>query len=159
MIGKNVQRVLERLVFEGLLIHNRYEGRRWRVTLSNLMEAGAVEPRVWELLPGILLHRPSLIFRVQRDLRELPELQNLMQRLPLATSGEMWRGLPFTDLRRAADRIAQLQQHHRSRQRWRNINIRVSEDDLERLRGIAIREGRSQSEILRTLIAKAAESR
>lgn len=156
MISKNVQRVLERFVFEGLLIHNRYEGRRWRVTLSDLMEAGAVEPRVWELLPGILLHRPSLIFRGQRALREFPDLQNLLQRLPLASSGEMWRGLPLTDLRRAADRIAQLQQHRRSRQRWRNINIRVSEEDLERLQRIASHQGRTKSEVLRTLIAKAA---
>lgn len=152
MIDQRTQRVLERLVFEGLLIHNRYTGRRWRVTLSDLLEAGTVEPRVLELLPGILLHRPSLIFRGQRAKRESSELQTLLQRLPLAPPEEKWRELPLGDLRRAADCIAQLQHRRRRHQRWRNINIRVSEDDLERLQRLAIREGRTKSEILRTLI-------
>ncbi len=158
MITQRARRVLERLVYEGILLHNQYEGRRWRISLDDLMEAGTIEPRVWELLPGILLHRPALIYRGRQALKQSPELQQLLAHLPLAPPGDTWRGLPFSDLRRTAERIAHLQSHRRHRQRWRNLNIRVAEEDLTRLQMLSTREGRTKSEVLRSLIADAAVS-
>ncbi|GEM_PF-5697672 len=149
------ERVIERLVYEGLLVHNQYRGRRWRVTLADLLAAGRSEPRILEVLPGILLHRPTVLYRGERDLRASPELQKLLRDLHSAAPTTRWRGLPMQDLRHAADRIAQLQRHQRSKGRWRNINIRVSEVDLQRLDALAKRAGRNKSDVVRDLIAQA----
>lgn len=155
MIAPTTQRVIERLVYEGLLLHNQWTGRRWRVTLADLLRAGDSEPRVWGLLPGILLHRPTMIFRLRHDLPSCPELTTLLRRLPTAPAQHRWRGVTMQELRTAADRIATLQQHQRRSQRWRNINIRISETDLQRLDLLATQHKQTKSALLRTLIARA----
>ncbi|MBI4365217.1 MAG: hypothetical protein HY543_00185 [Deltaproteobacteria bacterium] len=152
-----LQRVIERFVYEGLLVHNQYQGRRWRVTLQDLLEASASEPRITELLPGIILHRPTLIYRLRQDLPRHPDLQKLLQSMTAMPTDHRWHDIPVHDMQRAADRIAALQRHRRRGQRWRNMNIRVSEYDLLRLQRLASRTGQTKSEVLRNLIAKAAQ--
>lgn len=155
--AQTVQRVIERFLYEGLLIHNQYRGRRWRVTLQDVLAAGEIEPRVLELLPGIIVHRPTLMYRFTRDCPQHPDVQQLMQWMAEIPADRMWHGIPVRDMQRAADRIAEIQRHRRRKQHWRNMNIRVSEQDLTRLERLAAQAGRTKSEILRTLIAEAAQ--
>lgn len=155
MTALPTQRVLERLVYEGLLVHNQYEGRRWRLTLAALIAAGRQEPRILEILPGILLHRPNVVYRLRQELPRFPEIVQLLPRVTGPSTPETWHGIPIADLQRAAHRIALLQRQQRRRLRWRHLNIRVSETDLQRLQQLAHKTGHSKSQVIRELLAAA----
>lgn len=157
MQALQTQRVLERLVYEGLLVHNQYEGRRWRLTLATLLEAGQREPRILEILPGMLLHRPHLVYRLRQELPRFPDLAELLRVVAGPPTDATWQGIPIIDLQRAAQRIALLQRQRRRRLRWRHLNIRVSETDLQRLQRIAHKTGHSKSQVIRDLLAAAAQ--
>lgn len=152
MTTVTTQKVLERLVYEGLLLHNQYTGRRWRMRLDDVIEAGAAEPRIWELVPGILLHRPSLLSHRQRDLPRHAELARLIRHFTTLPSSTTWQGLPIGDLRKTATRIAQLTTQRRRTQKWRNLNLRVSEEDLATLNQLAQTLGINKSEVVRQAI-------
>lgn len=146
------QKVLERLIYEGLLVHNQLNGRRWRVQLGDVLRAGKEEPRVLELLPAILIHRPTLIWRLQKDLKEQIALTKLIQTLFADDAPKSWMGIPIETLRKQTQLIQKLASHRQSKQHWRNINIRVTEADLERLTALAQQTGLNKSDVVRTLL-------
>lgn len=146
------QKVLERLIYEGLLVHNQLKGRRWRIQLGNMFRAGQEEPRVLELLPAILIHRPTLIWRLQKDLKEQVALTKLIQTLFTDDAPKSWMGIPIETLRKQTQLIQKLISHRQSKQHWRNINIRVTETDLDRLATLAQQSGLNKSDVIRTLL-------
>lgn len=149
------QKVIERFVYEGLLLHNQYIGRRWRITLGDVLEAGKAEPRVWELLPGIILYRPTLLFQLQRDLKHYTDLTKLIQNFETLPTPFTWKQLPIGDLRKAAHQIMQKTSQQRKDQRLRNLNLRVSESDLAALDQLSQKMGMNKSEVVRKLIERA----
>lgn len=142
------QKVLERLIYEGLLMHNQLKGRRWRIRLEELLQAGQEEPRILELLPAIIMHRPTLIWRLKKDLKgQVPALFT-------TDAPKEWMGIPIEILRKQAQNIQTLMTHRQSKQHWRNINIRVTESDLERLSALAQQTGMNKSDVIRTLLQR-----
>ncbi|MBI4236855.1 MAG: ribbon-helix-helix protein, CopG family [Deltaproteobacteria bacterium] len=139
-------------MYERLLVHNQFTPHRWRITLEEILTAGESEPRVLELLPGLLRHRPTVICRWRRDVAQHRSLQQVLDGLDTWPPERQWRRLPVHDLRRAAARVAARYQQRRRTQHWRTLNIRVTEDDLARLARIAARERLSKSETLRRLL-------
>lgn len=146
------QKVLERLIYEGLLAHNQLRGRRWRIQLKDMLQAGREEPRILELLPAIILHRPTLIWRLQKSLKEQTALMKLTQTLFTEVAPKMWMEIPIETLRRQAQLVQKLVAHRQSKQHWRNINIRVTESDLDRLALLAQQSGMNKSDVIRTLL-------
>lgn len=140
------QKVLERLIYEGLLVHNQLKGRRWRIQLEDMLRAGKEEPRILELLPAIVLYRPTIIWRLKKDLKN--------QVPPLFTDDapQEWMGIPIETLHKQAQLIQKLMTHRQSKQHWRNINIRVTESDLERLSALAQQTGMNKSDVIRKLL-------
>lgn len=140
------QKVLERLIYEGLLVHNQLKGRRWRIQLEDMLLAGKEEPRILELLPAIVLYRPTMIWRLKKDLKN--------QVPPLFTDDapKEWMGIPLETLRKQAQLVQKIMAHRQSKHHWRNINIRVTESDLERLSALAQQTGMNKSDVIRKLL-------
>lgn len=156
-IIKNIaEHVLERFVYEGLLLHNRIQGQRRRIRLEEVLEAGRQEPRILELLPAVLRLRPSIIAHAKRDLKKFLELKKLAENLDSENAPAQWHEIPIETFRMHENRLRQFWQHQRRKTRWKNINIRVSEKDLERLNQIALKQGHgNKSEAIRKLILRA----
>jgi hypothetical protein len=151
----NTERVLERLVYERVLLHNQLKGRRLRIRLPEVLEAGREEPRILEVLPAILKLRPQIVARAKKDLEAYPKLKKVVEYLWDPKAPREWEGILLADLRKQALRLEQIWKHRQSKTRWRNINIRVSEEDLERLESLSQTLGpRSKSELIRQLIAR-----
>lgn len=157
MIVPTTQRVLERLVYEGALLHNRIQGRRRRLLLRDVLEAGEEELRIMEVLPAILRLRPSLIADARRRLSDYPALQGVVQTLHTSQCPRTWNTIPREQLRVQEHRLSQLWQHRAARTLWRTMNLRLSGDDMQCLEQLARdRKQRSKSAIIRELIAAAA---
>lgn len=149
------QQVIERFVYEGLLVHNQYVGRRWRITVQDVREAGKSEPRLLELLPAVLMLCPTMMYRWKRDLKQHPDLAVLIKNFDTLPADYQWRNVPVADLRKAAWQVAEKLAMRRKHQRWRNLNLRVSESDLAALHQLARKRQMSKSEVVRRLIAEA----
>jgi hypothetical protein len=157
VMNDNTTKVLERLVYEKVLIHNQLSGRRWRITIENLIQAGDEEPRILEVLPALLAYRPQIIAGVKNDLKKHPILQQLAVQLTAADAPKSWKNIPLAIFQKQARNLRQLWQHQKTKTKWRNINIRVSQENIEQLDRLAQRSGpRNKSTIIRELIARAA---
>lgn len=120
-----------------------------------MLRAGTDEPRILEVLPGIILHRPTILYRLAKDLPKCPEITALLAALSTVPAGNHWRGLSMRDLRAAAARIAAARLRKKNTQQTRNINIRLAESDLLHLRTVAAKRKIGVSEFLRELIQNA----
>ncbi len=65
----------------GLLVHNRIKPRIVNVTLTDIIKAAALEPRIFEILPALLIERNDfvLIDEVPDDLTEVLDAINQNQ--------------------------------------------------------------------------------
>lgn len=149
------QQVIERFLFEGLLVHNQYVGRRWRITVQDVREAGKSEPRLLELLPAVLMLRPTIMYRWKRDLKQHPDLATLIRNFDTLPADYRWCNVPIADLRKAVWQVTEKINLHRKHRRWRNLNLRVAESDLVMLNRLAHKMRMSKSEVVRRLIADA----
>ena len=155
----NIERVMERFVFEKILLHNRIQGRRRRITLKEVLEAARREPRIFEVLPAVLRLKPQMISKSKRDLNGYPELKKLIENFEMEKAPSHWQGIPIHQLREQEKRLYELWQHRHRKTKWVNINIRVSNEDMERLNALAQSQSHgNKSEIIRRLIAQADDS-
>lgn len=152
-----VQRVLERLIYEGALVHNQYEGRRRRVRLRDVLAAGQREPRIYEVLPALLRRKPSAIYRVKQDIREYPDLQRLLETFDTPDAPQEWRGIALEQLRKVEQQLGELWTFtQRNTTKWRTMNLRLTDADLDRLTQLTDELGiSSKSAVIRYLLARA----
>lgn len=111
LMEKLTIKVLERLIYEGLLVHNQLKGRRWRIQLEDMLFAGKEEPRILELLPAIVLYRPTMIWRLKKDLK------NQVPALFADDAPKEWMGIPIETLRKQAQLVQKIMIHRQSKQR------------------------------------------
>jgi len=150
------QRVIERLIYEDVLLHNRFEGRRWPIRLQDLIEAGEKEPRILEVLPAIIRLKPKIIQNLKKDLPNYPHLKTLVNYLDRSNAPKQWKKIPIEDYRRQLERLTRLWTHQKSKNKWRNLNLRVSEENLKKLEELCEKLGQTnKSEIVRNLIEQA----
>lgn len=153
------QKVTERLIYEGILLHNQYQPRRWKIHLKEVIEAGKKDTRILEVLPAILKLKPKVISKAKQDLQLYPDLKKLVLHLSDHHAPHQWRGISINDLRKQLRRLHEIFENKKQKIRYRNINIRVSQDDLERLEQLASLLGpRSKSSLIRYLIANAPQN-
>ena len=85
------QTVLGRLAHENLLAVNFIRPTRVRPTVEDALWAAEFEPRILELLPGILLRRPKLFLQT----KELPiDLREVLRDLKIGKAEKDFRGVP-----------------------------------------------------------------
>jgi len=97
------RRVLGRFVAAGLLATNDQAlPHRSAIRVADALWAGEIEPRILELLPALLLKKPSLFV----DRTELPDdLAQVVRSLRRAEVPSDFRGIPGADLARWLPRL------------------------------------------------------
>lgn len=148
-------KVLERLAYENLLPADGVSPRRWRVTLTDLMEAAKGEPRIYQVLPAILLHKPTVIYRLKNDLKKWPTLEEKARRIFSSGSGKEkdFFGVSAEACRQAALAFQATLQKSRATRRTRLFNLRLAEDDWADLQRVTEAMGtKNHSETIRRLV-------
>lgn len=152
-----VQKVLERLAYERLLLTSGLVPRRRTINLSQVLRAGISEPRILQVLPAILLYKPKVIRGVAKDLKEHPGIRDQVERLFEPSSGLAdFCGTDINDCRKAAMTYRNYLETLRLKNRHRLFNLRLNDEDWKRLEILSKQLGLTNySEILRRLIHKA----
>lgn len=136
-------RAIGRLVEAGLLSTNaEIQGHTDPVSLDDLLWAGRHEPRVLELLPAIIVKKPSL---VKKPLELPPDLREVVRAIRRGRGQPEFRGVPAEQYLPWVTRIGQ-----RGRTPSLLRSFRLHAEDLARLRHL--REAlpaKSETEVIR----------
>jgi hypothetical protein len=136
------QRVLGRFVEAGLLTTNEpaiVHSKAIRV--ADALWAGEIEPRILELLPALLLKKPSFF----QDTTGLPEdLARVVRALKRNQVPETFRGIPGADLLRWVPRIGR-----KNKLPSRLRCFRFSAEDSQHLAHLARELGLNETAVLR----------
>jgi hypothetical protein len=135
-------RAMGRFIAEGLLTTNqsipRYEEP---LRVGDVVWAGEVEPRLLELLPALLVKRPSMFVAAEA----LPEdLAIVVRRLRRNLEPPAFRGIPGADLYRWLPRVGR-----KEKVPARLKSYRFKPEDLELLRHLTETLEISETEVLR----------
>lgn len=92
-----------RFAHDGLLVTNRqYRAHRTPLDVSDVLFSGELEPRLLELLPALVVKRPSMFV----SLANLPtDLANVVRALRRDRIPSDFRGIPGADLHRWLRRV------------------------------------------------------
>jgi len=92
-----------RFVAAGLLSTNEpTEPYRRPIPVADALWAGEIEPRIWELLPALLIKKPSFF----DDATTMPDdLRSVVRALRRGEAPPQFRGIPGADLARWLPRI------------------------------------------------------
>ena len=116
---------------------------RGPVALKDVLWAGAVEPRLLELLPAVLVKRPALVAA-----GELPEdLERVVHSLRHNEIPEAFRGIPGKKLAAWVPRVG-----HRGKLPTLLKSFRFHPDDVALLRRLAAAKGTSETEVVRSAL-------
>jgi hypothetical protein len=135
-------RVLGRFKAAGLLSTN-YEVPLHRnpVTISDALWAGELEPRILELLPALVVKKPSLFV----DPTNLPrDLSIAVRSLRRGDLPEAFRGIPGPDLLKWLPRVG-----HRGKTPSRSKCFRLTAEDLSLLEELSRDRGLSETDTMR----------
>jgi hypothetical protein len=135
-------RAMGRFVAEGLLTTNQaLPENEEPLRVDDVVWAGEVEPRLLELLPALLVKRPSMFVAAQA----LPEdLALVVRRLRRNLEPPAFRGIPGPDLYRWLPRVGR-----KEKLPARLKSFRFKPEDLELLRHLTESLGISETEVLR----------
>ncbi len=114
---------------------------RGEVDISDALWAGAVEPRVLELLPAIILKKPGL-FLCDGGVPE--DLQAVAHAIRRGEASEPFRGVPASQYLPWVQRIG-----HRGKSPTLLKSFRLQQDDLALLRSLSAELGTSEVGVLR----------
>jgi hypothetical protein len=134
--------VLGRFVAARLLVTNQAVPRhRKPIWVTDALWAGEVEPRIIELLPALLIKKPSLFV----DPNVLPEdVAKVVKLLRRGKVPEQLRGIPGPDLARWLPRVGH-------REHWPSLakTFRLKRDDVRLLERLAADLHISEAEVVR----------
>lgn len=150
----NTHKVLQRLAYQHLLLVSGILPRRRRITLRELLEAGVEEPRVFQVLPAILLHNPKILYRITQDLPKHRSIKKILDCLndPASSKAEFF-GIPVRECRQTAQNYGVYLQSRRRGNRQRLFNLRLNEEDWRQLHQLSETLGTgNHSETIRSLI-------
>ncbi|SRR6266536_2551369 len=135
-------RTLGRFVEAGLLASNQPVLRHHEpLRVADVLWAGEVEPRFLELLPALLVKRPSMLI----DPQNLPDdLSRVVRRLRRNLVPDDFRGLPGADIYRWLPRVG-----HKDKFPARLKSFRLKPEDLRLLEHLSQALGISETEVIR----------
>ena len=136
------RRAVGRFVLDGLLVPNHevvpFEGP---LQIDDVLWSGRVEPRLLELLPALLLKRPSMFVQPV----PLPDdLARVLRALRSQRTPPAFRGIPGSDLERWVPRIGR-----KGKLPSRLKSFRFTAEDQRLLRSLAKNLEVSETEIIR----------
>lgn len=145
----SLEKVLQRLNFEKILLTPGITPRRTRVTLRDLIDAGKSERRIYEVVPAILLYKPQMILRLERDIRKFPELDKIPRDFPRTKKRGLFFGVEWGACVKAAQTFKTYLDQRRARQKSTMMTLRLSPAELDMLRRLKQKLGaRSVSEAM-----------
>ncbi|MDO8519670.1 MAG: hypothetical protein Q7T11_05865 [Deltaproteobacteria bacterium] len=145
------EKVLQRFGYERVLLLSGITHRRVRITLPEIMEAGVEKPRVFIVLPAVLLHKPGIIYRLERDLPRYPELRRVRE--IMEKNEGTFLGMEIRKCAQAAQTYRRYLRHKRENQKSVTMNLRLSPEEAQMLQEVS--QGlqiKNASETLRALV-------
>jgi hypothetical protein len=135
-------RVMGRFVREGLLLVNHeVKTSDDPVSIDDVLWSGELEPRLLELLPALIVKRPSLF----RDPAALPvDLAEAVACLKRDREPPEFRGIPGADVHRWLRRVGR-----QGKAPSRLKSFRFSSDDQRLLTHLAAKLGLSETDVIR----------
>lgn len=157
-MNPNTEKVLQRLVYEGLLISDDFTPQKRRITLEDTLLAGREEPRVLEVLPAMILFKPSILKGLEKDLKKNPEIFKFVAAVREGrTPKPTFLGLDSKDCFKAAEHFQRRLRAKKLGQKSLVLNLRLSAEDFENLKKVTRSlNSKSLSETLRQLVAEKA---
>ncbi len=136
------QRTLKRFVDMGLITTNQeLPGHDAPLHVDDVLWAGEAEPRFWEILPALLVKRPSVFVKPHR----LPQdLDRVVRRLRRNLVPEDFRGIPGADIHRWVPRVGQ-----KNKFPARAKSFRLKPDDIRLLERLANDLRISETDVIR----------
>ena len=135
------QKTMGRLVYEKLLTHTEILPSKNFVTLSDALWAGEIEPRIYELLPAIVLKRPKLFIQIEKP----PEdLRKILVDIRNREANQPFRGIPPKDYLKWIPRIGQ-----RNKTPTVSRTFRLQGSDLDKIKKIRKKLGVTEIEVIR----------
>jgi predicted DNA binding CopG/RHH family protein len=155
-----VQKVIERLSYENLLMSHGIEARKRVITLKDILIAGKIEPRIMQVLPAILLYKPHILRGIEKDLKKNTAInENIDNIFNRKGSDDEFMGIDVNDCRRSAIAFHGYLESIRKKNRNKLFNLRLSSEDISQLEKVSQGLGiDNYSEVIRQLIHKSAES-
>ena|SRR3990167_5076695 len=147
------QKVLQRLNYEKLLITTGLHPRRTRITLDEILHTAEYEPRVGEVLPGLIVFKPTAIARLNRDLPAYAKLKQLADNLfNEKQRPREFMGIPTTDCAKAALVFKNYREAKKAKQKSQTITLRLSARDYQQLTELSRKMSQGYSETIRRLV-------
>ena len=133
--------VLGRLKYEKLLDVEGVQARNYKLHLNDVLWVGEnIEPRVLEILPAILIKKPSLIYQAELP-EDLKAVKNQIKRKDLIGS---FRGIPI----KAMDYWVPLAGRKGKRPSMLKT-FRLNEEDLKKLKKLSQKYKITETEVIR----------
>ena len=129
------------LVRTGLLVHNRVAPYRGLVTVEDALWAGDLEPRIFELLPAVLLKKPKLFTRTGPLPQDLAKVLNDLRR---GTATQEFRGISAKNYSTWVKRVGRAGKNPSLLK-----TFRFAEEDLLKLDVLRKLTGDSETDIIR----------
>ena len=135
-------RTLGRFVQAGLITTNQPTVLHAKpLHVADVLWAGEAEPRFLEILPALLVKRPSMLV----DPDDLPDdLRRVVRRLQRNGVPEAFRGIPGADVYRWLPRVG-----HKDKFPARLKSFRLKPDDLQLLEHLSQTLGISETDVIR----------
>jgi len=136
------QRTMARFVDMGLITTNQQLPRnRAPLRIEDVLWAGEAEPRLWELLPAVLVKRPAVF----EDAEELPvDLERVVRRLRRNLVPEDFRGIPGADIYSWLPRVGRKEKFP-----TRAKSFRLKPEDIRLLEHLTHDLGISETDVIR----------
>lgn len=144
--------VIQRLCYEGYLHNAIIKPAKRQITLKDILEAGTQEPRVLEILPGLIVTEPKVIRNLKRDRANHPEIEQAINAIAKKHIHDNFYGIPIQDCMKQVKIIRTIFEHKKRANKSKNLNIRVSGEDIRCLEKLARSLGKSKSETIRYLL-------
>lgn len=147
------QKVLQRLNYEKFLYTTGVQPQRKRITLEEMFHAAKYEPRIAEILPGLLLFKPTAIAKLKRDIPHYAQLRQVTENLfNEKQRPREFMGIPTADCAKAALIFKNYLEAKKAKQKSRTITLRLSPTNYQKLTELSQKMGQGYSEIVRKLI-------
>lgn len=147
------KKVLQHFVYQGALTAD-LKPKKHALTLPAVLRAGEEEPRILEVLPGLILLGKAGLYNLNRDLENIPDLEKLVKALEKNRSIYIYdfRGVPVGDIQKQYKILSKIYDRKEKQKKSRSLNIRISSLELEKLEALSKKRKLPASQVLRDLI-------
>jgi len=154
------EKVIKRLAYENLLMTQGIDPQRKKINLAEVIQAAKEEPRIYEVLPAIILYKPTIIKGLLKDLPRYPKIKKFVDNLfETKTKETRSFGIDKKDCLQRALTFKKYLDYKRKQQKSRTWTLRLAPKDLELLKKLTHQlQKKSVAETIRSLVQEKASS-